>query len=63
VRHVGPRRLWDELEAAYRWWTDAGRPEHTRFGVTVSRDGQTFWLDSPDQIVDVPRAEAVRSPG
>ena len=47
----GPRRLWDELEVAYRWWADAGRPDPTRFGVTVTPEGQTFWLDDPDQVV------------
>jgi protein-L-isoaspartate O-methyltransferase len=51
VYHEGPRRLWEELEAAYQWWTDAGRPDHTRFGMTVTSDGQTFWLDTPDQMV------------
>jgi protein-L-isoaspartate(D-aspartate) O-methyltransferase len=51
VRQYGPRRLWDELEAAHRWWTEAGRPDHTRFGLTVTPEGQTFWLDYPDQVV------------
>lgn len=51
VRQHGPRRLWDELEAAYAWWTGAGRPEHTRFGLTVTRDGQRVWLDSEDRPV------------
>jgi protein-L-isoaspartate(D-aspartate) O-methyltransferase len=51
LRQYGPRRLWDELEAAYRWWTDAGRPDHTRFGMTVTPEGQTLWLDTPDQVV------------
>jgi protein-L-isoaspartate O-methyltransferase len=45
--HHGPRRVWEDLEAAYRWWLDAGRPDHTRFGLTVTPDGQTFWLDDP----------------
>jgi hypothetical protein len=51
VYYEGPRRLWEELEAAYQWWTGAGRPDHTRFGVTVTREGQSFWLDTPDQFV------------
>jgi protein-L-isoaspartate O-methyltransferase len=54
VCQYGPRRLWDELEAAYRWWTGAGRPHHTRFGMTVTPDGQAFWLDTPDQVVSPP---------
>jgi hypothetical protein len=48
VYYEGSRRLWEDLEAAYRWWLDAGRPDHTRFGLTVAPTGQTFWLDSPD---------------
>jgi protein-L-isoaspartate O-methyltransferase len=51
VRQYGPRRLWDELEAAYRWWSDVRRPDHTRFGLTVTAEGQAFWLDTPDQVV------------
>jgi protein-L-isoaspartate O-methyltransferase len=51
VHYVGPRRLWEELEAAHQWWTDAGRPDHSRFGATVTPEGQTFWLDTPDQVV------------
>jgi protein-L-isoaspartate O-methyltransferase len=46
--HEGPRHLWEDLDTAYRWWLDAGRPDHTRFGLTVGPTGQTFWLDSPD---------------
>jgi protein-L-isoaspartate O-methyltransferase len=48
VAHQGPRHLWDEVDTAWRWWLDAGRPAHTRFGLTVAPTGQTFWLDSPD---------------
>lgn len=44
----GPRSLWDEVEAAHRWWVGAGRPDVTRFGLTVSPDGQRVWLDSPE---------------
>jgi protein-L-isoaspartate O-methyltransferase len=51
VAYEGPRRLWDELEAAYRWWTDAGKPDHTRFGLTVAPNGLEFWLDAPDQVI------------
>jgi protein-L-isoaspartate O-methyltransferase len=58
VRHGGPRRLWEELETAYRWWVDAGRPDHTRFGLSVTPESQTFWLDTPDQIIS--RQQAAR---
>lgn len=47
VHQRGPRRLWDEVEAAYRWWHEVGRPEHTRFGLTVTPDTHMVWLDDP----------------
>ena len=36
VRQLGPRHLFDEVEAAYHWWRDAGSPkaEHWTFTVT-----------------------------
>ena len=54
VRQHGPRRLFAELEAAYRWWLGAGRPEHIRYGMTVTADGQRVWLDRPDGRVTPP---------
>lgn len=51
VWQSGPRRLWDETEAAYRWWVEQGRPEHTRFGLTVTPAGETAWLDESSQPV------------
>ncbi len=47
----GPRGLWDEVEAAYRWWRDVGNPEHTRFGLTVTSQDQVVWLDNPANTV------------
>ncbi len=47
VYHQGPRRLWEDLDAAYRWWLDLDRPDNTRFGLTVTPTGQAPWLDSP----------------
>jgi protein-L-isoaspartate O-methyltransferase len=47
VYQDGPRDLWDEVAAAVRWWTGRGRPDVTRFGMTVSAGGQVVWLDSP----------------
>lgn len=49
VWQSGPRRLWDEVEASYRWWEAQGRPGHDRFGLTVTPEGQRVWLDEPDQ--------------
>ncbi|MFJ8311222.1 MULTISPECIES: methyltransferase domain-containing protein [unclassified Streptomyces] len=43
----GERRLWDEVEAAFRWWQKQGRPAHDRFGLTITPDGHTAWLDEP----------------
>ncbi len=47
VEQGGPRRLWDEVEAAHHRWALAGRPSRDRFGLTVTADGQTVWLDEP----------------
>lgn len=48
VRQRGSRRLWDEVEAAFARWETSGRPDITRFGLTVTPDRQYVWLDSPD---------------
>ncbi|AXG78466.1 methyltransferase domain-containing protein [Streptomyces paludis] len=49
LRQYGPRALWNEVEAAYAWWQNAGSPERIRFGLTVTPAGQRLWLDSPDR--------------
>ncbi|MCK9872155.1 methyltransferase domain-containing protein [Nocardiopsis dassonvillei] len=51
VRQHGPRHLFEELAGAYAWWQEAGRPEHSRFGVTVTRQGQRVWLDDPGNVL------------
>lgn len=51
VWQSGPRRLWEEAEAAYRWWDEQGRPGFGRFGLSVDGDGERVWLDSPDNLV------------
>lgn len=53
VRQHGPRRLWDEVAAAWSRWTGAGRPAFDAFGldvgVGVDVDGtQTVWCGDPD---------------
>ncbi|MFG2988757.1 methyltransferase domain-containing protein [Streptomyces sp. NPDC048257] len=53
VVQSGPRRLWDETEAAYLWWEGQGQPGFERFGLTVDSDGERAWLDSPDHPVPV----------
>jgi protein-L-isoaspartate(D-aspartate) O-methyltransferase len=51
VRQLGERRLWDEAEAAFTWWTDRGSPEMTRFGITVTPQRQHAWLDDPSRPI------------
>ncbi|MEU6475395.1 methyltransferase domain-containing protein [Streptomyces sp. NPDC047017] len=53
VYQSGPRKLWDEVVAAYLWWDGQGRPGFERFGLTVDRDGERVWLDRPDHPVPV----------
>jgi protein-L-isoaspartate O-methyltransferase len=43
----GPRRLWEEIEAIHRTWRGLGSPPRERFGLTVTPQCQTIWLDSP----------------
>ncbi|MFJ3194862.1 hypothetical protein ACIPJQ_19820 [Streptomyces griseoviridis] len=43
----GPRRLWDEVLAAYLWWRERGAPEVGRFGLAVGRSGQRVCFDGP----------------
>ncbi|MFJ1746564.1 methyltransferase domain-containing protein [Streptomyces sp. NPDC088116] len=47
VYQSGPRRLWDEVRAAYDWYLERGKPEFGRFGLTVTPEGQRGWLDDP----------------
>ena len=48
VQQFGPRRLWDEVDDAYRWWEGKGRPAAERYGITVEPDGtHKIWLDDP----------------
>lgn len=48
VWQSGPRRLWDEVESAYAWWADHARPDHARFGLTITPGGPRAWLDAPN---------------
>ncbi|MET9361991.1 methyltransferase domain-containing protein [Streptomyces sp. NPDC006632] len=51
VWQSGPRRLWDEVETALRWWDGQGRPGFDRFGLTVDGAGERAWLDTPGHPV------------
>ncbi|MCC3766880.1 methyltransferase domain-containing protein [Streptomyces sp. UNOC14_S4] len=44
----GPRSLADEAARAAAWWQRQGEPELYEFGLTVTRDGQRYWLREPD---------------
>jgi len=51
VHEYGPRRLWREVEEAYSWWLRLGSPEWERFGMTVTAEEQSVWLDRPETPV------------
>lgn len=52
VEQYGPRRLWDEAEAAHLGWLRAGRPGLDRLGLTATTGaGLRFWLDTPDHPI------------
>jgi hypothetical protein len=41
IRQHGPRRLWDEVEAAFRSWAAEGKPPLDRSRITVTPNTQT----------------------
>lgn len=45
VRQLGPRHLWDEVEAAYRGWRDAGSPDAEQWTFTVTPQQQRISLE------------------
>ena len=44
IRQCGPRHLWDEIEDAYQWWCNQGKPPLTQWRLTMSSDQQTTSL-------------------
>lgn len=44
VRQLGPRRLWDEVEAAHRWWVEQDKPAVQRWLITIDATGQRATL-------------------
>lgn len=40
VRQAGPRQLWDEIETAHQWWTNAGKPGPHAWRFAVTPGGQ-----------------------
>jgi protein-L-isoaspartate O-methyltransferase len=53
VNEHGPRDLWAEIEAAYEAWCAQGEPAREQHGVTVTRDGQSAWLEGPNGRVEI----------
>lgn len=51
VQQAGERSLWDEVEAAYFRWVSWGRPDISRFGMTVTPEGHRIWLDDPSRVI------------
>ncbi|MFC0843280.1 methyltransferase domain-containing protein [Streptomyces noboritoensis] len=51
VEQYGPRALWDEVREAFLGWHDLGKPERSRFGLSVDGGGQRVWLDDPHHII------------
>ncbi|MGW0801923.1 methyltransferase domain-containing protein [Nonomuraea sp. NPDC002799] len=48
---LGDRPVWDEVTDAYFRWVSWGEPSRDRFGMTVTPEGQSIWLDSPDHVL------------
>ncbi|MGW0824078.1 ATP-grasp peptide maturase system methyltransferase [Streptomyces sp. NPDC002845] len=48
VHQNGPLNLWDQVEDALLTWQQAGAPDQTTFGMTVTDLDQTVWLRHPD---------------
>jgi hypothetical protein len=40
VHQYGPRRLWDEIHAAHRWWLEHGTPDVARWRFIVTPRSQ-----------------------
>lgn len=48
VEQYGPRRLWDEGEAAWQWWDENGQPARDRFALTIDAGGQRVRLENAE---------------
>lgn len=44
VRQSGGRKLWDEVQTAYRWWLDLDKPDAKAWRFTVTPSGQRVEL-------------------
>ncbi|MGI5353291.1 methyltransferase domain-containing protein [Streptomyces sp. CA-250714] len=48
VTYGGDSDLWQQVEAAWRWWNDAGQPPQDRFGYAREADGSAYVWHIPD---------------
>lgn len=51
VSYGGSADLWTTVEDAFHYWEEKGCPGVDRFGVTVTPERQTLWLETPDQAI------------
>jgi protein-L-isoaspartate O-methyltransferase len=51
IREGGPTCLWAHVEHAYQLWHQHDQPNWPRFGLTVTANVQTIWLDKPTNII------------
>ncbi len=51
VREYGPRKLWADIETAYRQWTAWRRPSPDRFTVQATGGRMRVYLDEPSRLV------------
>jgi protein-L-isoaspartate O-methyltransferase len=62
VTQAGPRRLWEEITAAYDRWLGLGRPSVDRHGLTVDAAGEhTPWVETAGRRHTVRPAQSTRS--
>ncbi len=54
VNQLGPRQLWDEVEAAYSWWVQAGSPSAEQWRFTVAPQGQHVELANTYSMIERP---------
>lgn len=47
IHQYGPRKLWDEVEAAHTWWVAQDKPGADRWRFTVTPQGQRIELIDP----------------
>jgi protein-L-isoaspartate O-methyltransferase len=56
VNQLGSRQLWDEVETAYTWWVQAGRPTADQWQFTVTPQVQQVDLAGTQSMIQRPAA-------